>query len=67
MSAQVSPPTTCHGCDGEGYLFVARGSVEFEVPCIICCCQICGKAGAGPECGAHFDEEDARAVRREDR
>jgi hypothetical protein len=58
-------------CEGDEWLWWTRrdehGITEWHVPCIGCCCQICGKPGAGPECGDCFTAEDAAAVRREDR
>lgn len=65
--AQVTGPQVCPTCQGEEWLVIQRGAFSLDVPCPGCCCRVCGKPGAGPECGRCFDEENARAERREDR
>jgi hypothetical protein len=54
-------------CRGDEWVTYRREALLVEIPCPGCCCRVCGKPGAAPECGRCFDTENALADRREDR
>jgi hypothetical protein len=54
-------PTVCQACKGEQVLPVsAKTGVVTLLPCLFCCCEVCGEPTSTPPLCADCDKEQDR-------